>query len=266
MFRFFEILGNFTKNYIFTLIAFIELFRDTLFWIFIAPFTKRTVLKRESIFSQMVFMGIRSIIIVFFVTFFTGVVLAMQSAYQLNQFGATIYVASLVGVSLTRELGPVLTALVVAGRVGAAITAEIGSMKVTEQIEALDTMAINPIRFLVVPRVIALFFMLPCLTIIGDFVGIFGGYLIGVLSLRINSALYIQTTLKFLALKDIYTGLSKSFVFALIIAMVGCYQGLNTKGGAEGVGKATTLSVVTSFILIILADCILTAIYYFSDM
>jgi phospholipid/cholesterol/gamma-HCH transport system permease protein len=175
-------------------------------------------------------------------------------------------VASLVGVSLTRELGPVLTALVVAGRVGAAITAEIGSMKVTEQIEALDTMAINPVRFLVVPRLIALFFMLPCLTIIGNFVGMFGGYLIGVLNLKINSSLYIKTTLDFLALKDIYTGLVKTFVFGIIISLVGCYQGLNTEGGAQGVGRATTLSVVTSFILIILADAVLTGIFYFSNM
>ncbi|MBM3249194.1 MAG: ABC transporter permease [Candidatus Omnitrophica bacterium] len=266
MLRFLEMLGIFTKNQIITLINFTKLFLDTLFWIFIAPFTRRRYLKRESIFYQMVFMGLRSIIIVFFVTFFTGFVLAMQAAYQLKQVGAVVYVASLVAVSLARELGPVLTALVVAGRVGAAITAEIGSMSVTEQLEALDTMAINPTRFLVVPRLIALFFMLPCLTIIGDFVGMFGGYLIGVLNLKINSAHYIHVTLKFLSLKDIYTGLSKSFVFAIIIAMVGCYQGLNTKGGAQGVGKATTLSVVTSFILIILADAVLTAIYYFSNI
>ena len=265
MFRLFENLGNFTKNAIITAVKFIKLFLDTLYWIFIAPFRKRP-LKRESISHQMVFMGVRSIIIVFFVTLFTGMVLAMQSAYQLKQLGATIYVASLVGVSITRELGPVLTALVVAGRVGAAITAEIGSMKVTEQIEALDAMAINPIRFLVVPRFLALLLMLPCLTIIGDFVGMLGGYLIGVLNLNISSPLYIQTTIKFLELKDIYTGLSKSIVFAIIISMVGCYQGLNTKGGAEGVGRATTLSVVTSFVLIILADCVLTAIYYFSNI
>ncbi|MFH1655100.1 MAG: ABC transporter permease [Candidatus Omnitrophota bacterium] len=266
MLRFLETLGRSTKNLAITLVDFTKLFLDTLFWIFIAPFVRKRALKRESIFNQMVFMGIRSIMIVFFVTFFTGIVLAMQSAYQLKQFGATIYVASLVGVSLTRELGPVLTALVVAGRVGAAITAEIGSMKVTEQIEALDTMAINPVRFLVVPRVIALFFMLPCLTIIGNFVGMFGGYLIGVFNLNINSPLYIKTTIDFLTLKDIYTGLSKSFIFALIIAMVGCYQGLYTKGGAEGVGKATTISVVTSFIMIILADAVMTAIFYFSNM
>jgi phospholipid/cholesterol/gamma-HCH transport system permease protein len=266
MLKLFEILGKFTKNQIMILVSFTKLFLDTLYWIFIAPFARKKLLKRESIFDQMVFMGIRSIIIVFFVTFFTGVVLAMQAAYQLKQVGAVVYVASLVGVSLTRELGPVLTALVVAGRVGAAITAEIGSMKVTEQIEALDTMAINPVRFLVVPRLIALFFMLPCLTIIGNFVGMFGGYLIGVLNLKINSSLYIKTTLDFLALKDIYTGLVKTFVFGIIISLVGCYQGLNTEGGAQGVGRATTLSVVTSFILIILADAVLTGIFYFSNM
>lgn len=218
------------------------------------------------VFEQMVFMGAKSIGIVFFVTFFTGVVLAMQSAYQLSQFGATIYVASLVSISLCRELGPVLTALVIAGRIGAAITAEIGSMKVSEQIEALETMAINPVRYLMVPKLLSLLVMLPCLTVIGDYSGMVGGYLVGVFNLKINSTLYIQTSLKFLDLKDIYTGLSKSFVFAAIIALVGCYQGLKTRGGAVGVGQATTRSVVVSFILIIIADCLLTGIYYFSNM
>jgi len=170
----------------------------------------------------------------------------------------------LVAISLCRELGPVLTALVIAGRVGSAIAAELGTMKVSEQIEALEIMAINPTRFLAVPRFLALFFMQPCLTVLGDISGMIGGYLIGVNSLKISSALYIQTTFKFLEFKDIYTGLIKSFVFAMIIALVGCYEGLNTKGGAEGVGKATTKSVVLSFILIILADCVLTAIFYFS--
>ncbi|MFC1703965.1 MlaE family ABC transporter permease [Candidatus Omnitrophota bacterium] len=265
MLSFFEQIGKATKNFIAQVNGVLKLFLNTLYWIFIAPFKKKS-LKRQSIFEQMVFMGNRSIVIVFFVTFFTGVVLAMQSAYQLKQLGATIYVASLVAVSLTRELGPVLTALVIAGRIGAAITAELGSMKVSEQIEALDTMAINPVRFLVVPRFIALVVMLPCLTIIGDFVGMIGGYMVGVFNLKINSALYIQTSLKFLELKDIYSGLSKSVVFAMIIALVGCFQGLNTKGGAQGVGKSTTLSVVTSFILIILADCVLTGIFYFTEM
>jgi phospholipid/cholesterol/gamma-HCH transport system permease protein len=190
----------------------------------------------------------------------------MQSAQQLSKLGGTIYVASLVSISICRELGPVLTALVIAGRIGAAITAEIGSMQVNEQIEALETMAINPVRFLVVPKVIALFFMLPCLTVIGDLSGMFGGYIIGVSNLGINSYLYLQTAFEYLTLKDVYTGLSKSLVFALIIALVGCYQGLNTRGGAVGVGRATTISVVTSFILIIVADCVVTGIYYFSNI
>ena len=244
-------------------IGLLSLFFDILYWIFIGPFKGKPI-QSKNVFHQMVFVGIHSALIVFFVTIFTGIVLAMQAAYQLQEMGATIYVASLVAVSLCRELGPVLTALVIAGRVGSAIAAELGTMKVSEQIEALEIMAINPIRFLAVPRFLALFFMQPCLTVLGDISGMIGGYLIGVNSLKINSALYIQTTFKFLEFKDIYTGVIKSFVFAMIIALVGCYQGLNTKGGAEGVGKATTKSVVLSFILIILADCVLTAIFYFS--
>jgi phospholipid/cholesterol/gamma-HCH transport system permease protein len=139
-------------------------------------------------------------------------------------------------------------------------------MKVTEQVEALENMALNPVRFLVVPRFLALVIMLPCLTILADAVGIFGGYLMGVFSLNINSGLYIDTTFRFLTTKDVMTGVIKSVVFGAIIALIGCYQGLNTRGGAEGVGKATTTSIVTSFILIILADCILTATFFFSDI
>lgn len=242
-----------------------SLFFSIIYWIFIGLSRKKTV-KLDSVFYQMSFAGLRSVIIVFFVAMFTGIVIAMQTAYQLEKMGAVIYVASLVAISLCRELSPVLTALVVAGRVGSAIAAELGSMKVTEQIEALETMAINPVRFLAVPRFLALFFMLPCLTILGDLSGILGGFIVGVGSLRLNPYLYMQTTYKYLELKDIYTGLTKSFVFAMIIALIACYEGLDTKGGAEGVGRATTRSVVMSFTLIILADCLLTAIFYFSKM
>jgi phospholipid/cholesterol/gamma-HCH transport system permease protein len=136
-------------------------------------------------------------------------------------------------------------------------------MKVTEQIEALETMAINPVRFLVVPRFLALFVMLPVLTVLGDLSGIFGGFIVGTGSLNISSDLYMQITFKYLELKDIYTGLFKALVFGIIIALVACYEGLNTKGGAEGVGRATTRSVVFSFILVIAADCVITAIFYF---
>ncbi len=244
---------------------FFSLTGETLYWLFLGPFKGKPI-KKAPIYEQMVFMGVRSIVIVFFVTFFTGLVLAMQSAQQLTRLGGTIYVASLVSISICRELGPVLTALVIAGRIGAAITAEIGSMNVNEQIEALDTMGINPVRFLVIPKVVSLFLMLPCLTVLGDFGGMLGGYVVGVFNLHINSHLYLQTAFKFLSNEDVYTGLSKSLVFALIITFVGCYQGLRTRGGAVGVGRATTVSVVTSFILIIVADCIVTGIYYFSDI
>jgi len=241
------------------------LFFQTIYWTVVGPF-KRKFSKRESIFEQMIFTGVKSIIIVFFVAFFTGIVIAMQSAYQLARLGATIYVAAMVSVSVARELGPVLTALVVAGRVGAAITAELGTMKVSEQIEALETLALNPIRFLVVPRFLALLLMLPCLTIFSDIVGIGGGFLVGVYNLGLNPHRYLDVSFELMVWKDVWTGLIKSAVFAVTISMVGCYMGLNTRGGAEGVGKSTTISVVTSFILIILFDCILTGIFYFSNM
>lgn len=243
----------------------INLLFQTLRWIFIGPFKKKFV-KPDSIFAQMVFAGIESLVIVFFVTMFTGIVIAMQTAPQLARYGAVVYVASMVAVSICRELGPVLTGLVVAGRVGSAIAAELGTMKVSEQVEALQSMALNPVRFLVVPRFLALLVMLPCLTIIGDLAGMFGGFLIGISNLRINAALYIDTTFRFLSAKDVLTGILKSIVFGITIAIIGCYQGLDTRGGAEGVGKSTTKSVVTSFILIILFDCILTAVFYFSEI
>jgi phospholipid/cholesterol/gamma-HCH transport system permease protein len=242
----------------------VGLFFDTLFWLLAGPF-KNKFPRRDGIFYQMVFAGNGSLVIALFVAFFTGIVIAMQSAYQLQRFGANIYVAPMVAVSIARELGPVLTALVVTGRVGAAIAAELGTMKVSEQIEALETMALNPIRYLVIPRFLALLVMLPALTVIADITGIFGGFLVGVFNLKLDPYRYITFSFKFMQWKDIYTGLIKSVTFAVIISMVGCYMGLNTKGGAEGVGKATTRSVVTSFILIILFDCIWTGIFFFAN-
>ena len=258
-------IGAFVLRTFSTIGGIFNLLAESFYWLIVGPFVKKPI-SRKNIFDQMVFSGVNSLLIVFFVSFFTGIVLAMQSAYQLAQLGAEMYVASLVAVSMTRELGPVLTALVVAGRVGAAITAELGSMKVTEQIEALQTLALNPVRFLVVPRLLALIVMLPCLTIFSDMAGMLGGYLIGTLNLGINSGLYVSITVDFLTLKDIYTGLIKSVAFGMIIALIGCYMGLNTSGGAEGVGRSTTVSVVTSFIMVIVADCVLTGIFYFSQM
>lgn len=236
---------------------------QSLFWIVCGPF-KRKPVPAKNVFAQTVFSGWDSLIIVVFVDFFIGMVLAMQSAYQLEQLGATIYVAALVGVSMTREIGPVLTALVLAGRVGAAITAELATMKVTEQVEAMQTIGLNPVRYLVAPRLLALAIMLPVLTLIGDLMGMLGGFVIGTTNLGLGAGLYIDTTIEFLTNKDILTGLFKSFIFALLIALISCQQGLGTEGGAEGVGRSTTRSVVTSFIMIIVADAILTALFYFA--
>jgi phospholipid/cholesterol/gamma-HCH transport system permease protein len=258
-----EALGRTTLSVVKQSKEVLSLFGSTLYWIVAGPVRKKTI-SRKNLFAQTIFSGIDSIIIVFFVDFFIGMVLAMQSAYQLEQLGATIYVAALVAVSMTREIGPVLTSLVIAGRVGAAITAELATMKVTEQVEALETISLNPVRYLVAPRFLALLVMLPCLVILGNIIGMFGGYVVGVTQLGLGSGLYIDTTIEFLTVKDIMTGLLKTAVFAMIISMIACHQGLYTEGGAEGVGRSTTRSVVTSFILIIIADAILTAIFYFA--
>ncbi|MBN2453163.1 MAG: ABC transporter permease [Candidatus Omnitrophica bacterium] len=230
---------------------------QTLFWIPIPPLRTRQTIE------QMSKIGVDSFPIVSMISMFTGMVLALQSAYQLQRFAAEMYIASLVAFSMTRELAPVLTALIVAGRVGASITAELGTMKVTEQIDALETLATNPVKYLVVPRFLALVIMVPILTLYADLIGIMGGYLIGVYKLGISHAMYMKNTWDPLKYKDIWTGLIKSVVFAVIVCIVACYEGMTTEGGAEGVGRSTTASVVTSFILIIASDCFLTALFYF---
>ena len=227
-------------------------------WAFVPP------IKGRRIVQQMALIGWDSLPIVSMIALFIGIVLALQSAYQLQKLSADIYIASLVSLSVTREIGPVITALVVAGRVGAAIAAELGTMTVTEQVDALETLAVNPIKYLVVPRFVATTLMLPVLTVYADYIGIFGGYLFGVYKLGIGSNLYWRMTFEPLLLKDVFTGLIKSVFFGMIIAIIGCYEGFRVKGGAEGVGRATTLAVVTSFILIIAADCLFTTLFYFA--
>ncbi|MDP3790859.1 MAG: ABC transporter permease [Candidatus Omnitrophota bacterium] len=230
---------------------------ETLFWIPIPP------LRRRHVVEQMSRIGVDSLPIVSLISLFTGMVLALQSAYQMQKMSAEMYIASLVALSMTRELGPVLTALIVAGRTGASITAELGTMKVTEQVDALETLATNPVKYLVVPRFLALVIMIPILTLYSDIIGGLGGYLIGVYKLDVSHSMYMKMTWKALRYKDIYTGLIKSTFFAMIICIVACFEGMRAEGGAEGVGKATTSSVVTSFILIIASDCFFTALFYF---
>lgn len=234
-----------------------NLFLRTLFWVAAPPF------KGRQTFEQMVRIGVNSLPIASLTSFFIGVVIAFQSAYQMQKVGAKMYIPSLVAISITREIGPVLTGLVVAGRVGASIAAELGSMKVTEQIDALETLASNPIKYLVAPRFLALFTMLPLLTIYADILGITGGYVVSVFKLGISHSLYIKMAFDPLVMKDIFTGLFKTLVFASIISIISCFEGMRVEGGAEGVGNATTRAVVTSFILIIMADAVFTVIFYF---
>ena len=220
-------------------------------------------LKRDHIFEQAKKAGYDSFPIVSLVALFIGFIFALQTAYFMQRIGSELYIASMVALSVVRELGPVITALVVAGRVGASITAELGSMQVTEQIDALETLAVNPIKYLVVPRFLALSLMLPLLTVYADAIGIFGSYLICVYKLGISSSMYLHVTFDSLFYKDLFTGILKSVFFGMIIALVSCHEGFNVEGGAEGVGRATTRSVVTAFIMIIVADCFFTALFYF---
>jgi phospholipid/cholesterol/gamma-HCH transport system permease protein len=215
------------------------------------------------ILSQAKRVGPGSFLIACLVALFVGMIIALQMAYMMLKLSAEIYIPNVIAVSLTRELGPVLTALIVAGRVGAGITAEIGSMVVTEQVDALKAFAADPIRYLAVPRFLALAVMLPVLTVFAVLVGIFGGFLICNFKLSIDPHMYWTMVSDSLAIKDIVTGLTKTVFFGMIIAAVGCLEGFNVKGGADGVGRATTMSVVRSFILIIIFDCLFTFVFYF---
>ncbi len=234
----------------------------TLHATFIEPFQGKPN-KWGPVWVQMEEVGVKSTTIVFLITFLIGVILAFQMAYQLARFGALDFVGALVGVAVTRELGPLMTAIVMAGRVGASFTAEMGTMKVSDEILALETMALNPVKFLITPRFLAILIMLPCLTIMADFMGILGGYLIGTTTLGINSIAYINNSLDAIKVVDITTGLVKSVVFAVIIVMVGSYMAFIIEGGAEKVGQNTRNSVVISMVLIIIADLFFTALFYY---
>ncbi len=255
--NFFLTIGRHLISFMYFLGGLTNLTLKTIYLSFVPPY------KKERILEQANKAGVDSLPLVSLIALFIGFIFALQTAYFMQRIGSELYIASMVALSIVRELGPVITALVVAGRVGAAITAEIGSMQVTEQIDALETFATNPVKYLVVPRFIALSITVPLLTLYANAVGILGSYVICVYRLGISSSLYLRVTFEALWYKDIYTGLIKTIFFGMIIALVSCYEGFNVRGGAEGVGRATTRSVVFSFILIIVADCIFTALFYF---
>ncbi len=211
---------------------------------------------------QMEQIGVRSLGVASITTIFTGMVLALQTALSLPSLGIKYYIGTVVSKSLVRELGPVLTALIVGGRIGSGMTAEIGTMKVTEQIDALRSMAADPVKKLVVPKLIASLVMLPALTMIGDALGILGGLIVATFTLDLTPGLYLNDVFDSLTLGDVGSGIAKSFFFAYFIAIVGCYNGLNTTGGADGVGRATTNTVVLAAILVLISDFFLTKLFY----
>jgi phospholipid/cholesterol/gamma-HCH transport system permease protein len=231
-----------------------NLIHKTFVWTYRAP------LSRENVLHQMLEMGARTFPVASLTLFFTGMVLALQTGFSfIKTFNEPIYVGRVIGISIVQELGPVLSALVFSGRVGAAIAAELGTMKVTEQIDALYTLGTNPVKYLTVPRFLAALTMLPLLTIYSDFLGILGGFVVASDRFHIPGPVYWDE-IYVLQLREVFHGLAKSVVFALIVVSISCYKGLSTTGGAEGVGKSTTAAVVLSMVFILVGDYFLSAL------
>ena len=227
----------------------------TILWTFRPPFEGREWLR-------MVRVGVDSIPVVFLTTMFTGMVMALQTYNGFHRVHAENFVGSVVALAMLRELSPVLVALMVTGRVGSSMAAEIGTMRVTEQLDALQALATDPVQYLFVPRVIAGIVMLPLLTILGDALGVGGGYLVGVKMMGANPVVYEQNTYQFLQMNDVWSGLIKAAVFGLILTLTGCVRGYYTSGGAEGVGRATTAAVVSASLIVLLSDFFLTKLLF----
>ena len=222
---------------------------------------RRGPIERPLLMAQFEQIGVRSLSIVIITSAFIGMVLALQTAYALEDFGGKIFIGTIVSLSLVRELAPVLMSLMVGGRVGAGMTAEIGTMKVTEQIDALRALATNPIRKLVVPRVLATTIMFPLLTVISMALGIFGGLIIAVASLHLSANFYLRSVISTVQYNDLASGIGKTFFFGFAIALIACYNGLQTTGGADGVGRATTQTVVSGAITVLIMDFFLTKLF-----
>ncbi len=220
------------------------------------PFYPRVLLR------QMVDIGYYSLPVVALTTLFSGMVLALQSHTGFARFSAEGAVAGVVALSITRELAPVLAGLMVAGRVGASMAAELGTMRVTEQIDALSTLSTDPMKYLVAPRILAGFVMLPPLVLVGDVIGIFGGYIVGIYKLDFSPGAYIDQTWRFIEVRDVVSGLVKAAAFGFLVSLMGCYHGYRSAGGAQGVGRAATSAVVSSAILILVFNYVITELFF----
>jgi phospholipid/cholesterol/gamma-HCH transport system permease protein len=243
--RFFEQMGRF-----------MQMMGRVFVWTVRPPYDWRELLR------QMVKVGVNSMPVVLLTAMFTGMVLALQTFTVLSRFSAESFVGSLVALSMVRELSAVLSGLIVAGRAGSAMGAELGTMRVTEQIDALEVMATDPVHYLVVPRVWATTITLPLLVVLGNAVGIFGGYLVAVVLMGANPISYIDRTFQFMGAKDLFSGVIKAAFFGFLLAVIGCQQGFYTSGGAEGVGRSTTSAVVVASIAILIADFFLTRVLF----
>lgn len=232
------------------------------YYAFIGPFQGKP-LRWQAAISQATEVGVRALPILSLITFFIGLILALQSGYELRKLGAMSYVASTVAISVTRELGPLITAILVIGRSGSAFAAELGTMRITEELDALETMAIEPVDFLVTPKFLAMILMMPCLTLWANAMGILGGSLFGVAQADFTWVRYMRSSIEALYFRDIAIGLIKSVMFGITITAVGCYEGLSTTGGAEAIGRSTTQAVVISIFSVIAVDLIFTAIFFF---
>lgn len=222
-------------------------------------------LRREAILYEMATMGSGALGVVGLISLLVGATVALQSATQLRQFGANLFVADLIGVSITRELGPLMAAIVVAGRSGSAVAAEVATMVITEEVDALRTMGINPVQFIVLPKVIAITITQPLLTVLANALAIFGGFGVAVLYLEVSPAAFLGRLQQALYLKDVGTGLLKAWIFAFLIVTIGALCGLRTRGGADAVGRSTTTSVVASIFAIVVADTVCSLLFYFGD-
>lgn len=253
---FLQTLGKAPVGFIVSLGHFSQFVAKSVYNCFMPPFYIKLFGK------QFLNIGFYSLPVVGLTTLFAGMVIAIQTYSGISEYGAEGVVASVVLISVTRELAPVLSALMVAGRIGAAMAAEIGTMRVTEQIDALVTLSANPFRYLIAPRVWAAIVVMPLLVLFGDIIGIFGGYIVGVYKLDFNPATYINNTMENIQAMDVIMGVVKAGVFGFIISIMGCYHGYRSKGGAQGVGEATTNAVVTSSILILIFNYLITELFF----
>ena len=259
---FFTQLGHGFVDFVESLKDGISLIADISYWSFVGIFNKKGQ-RKGSVIRQALFIGVDALGIIALLSMILGLILALQSAAQLRQFGANIFVADLMGVSMVTEMGPILTAIILAGRSGSSIASEIATMKVTEEIDALKMMAINPIRYVVVPKLHAITICIPLLVTASTIIGIFGGLIIAVTYLDLSATVFMNRMFEVVTFRDAVIGLGKSYFFAWVIVIIGSYYGFNVKGGAEGVGKVTTQAVVASIFWVIILDAINSLIFYF---